>query len=200
MARVLGIRANTVVAVGVRALRRCSPRPRRSCSRPRPARVSPTIGVNIVLFAFIATIVGGMGSLPGAVARRLLDRRPDGRAAGVAPARPAAVSRRVRLRGRARRAASSRPQGLLPARSALAREVARRAGLRDVPGGCARGAARRAPRAADVAASAAGARSRRCSRRASGRSLALMALTCAVALVDVRARAGLARPRRARRW
>ena len=49
--------------------------------------VSPTIGVNIVLFAFIATIVGGMGSLRGAVARRLLDRCPDRRPAGLAPAR-----------------------------------------------------------------------------------------------------------------
>ena len=29
--------------------------------------MSPTIGINIVLFAFIATIVGGMGSLTGAV-------------------------------------------------------------------------------------------------------------------------------------
>lgn len=34
--------------------------------------LAPTMGVNIVIFAFIATVIGGMGSLPGAVLGGLL--------------------------------------------------------------------------------------------------------------------------------
>jgi branched-chain amino acid transport system permease protein len=66
MARLLGVRANRVIAVafalsgllaGVAAILLVA----------RTGTVSPTIGVAAVLVAFIATILGGMGSLVGAV-------------------------------------------------------------------------------------------------------------------------------------
>jgi branched-chain amino acid transport system permease protein len=66
MTRLLGIRANRVIATafglsgalaGVAAILLVA----------QTGVVSPTMGVNAVLFAFIATIVGGMGSLGGAV-------------------------------------------------------------------------------------------------------------------------------------
>ena len=183
---------------GVRALRRCSPRRRRSCSRPRPARSSPTIGVNIVLFAFIATIVGGMGSLPRRGARRLLDRRPDGRAAGVAPARASGPTATRSCSPPCSLCWSSGRRGSCP-RGRPSRERSRAAtDLRDVPGDSdawapataaapsERARARRRPPASDP------------HETVSGRWLALMALTCSVALVRLGSRAGLARPGRAR--
>jgi len=66
MARYLGVRADRVIAVafaisgalaGVVSLLFIT----------QTGVLSPTLGVNLVLFAFIATVIGGMGSLPGAV-------------------------------------------------------------------------------------------------------------------------------------
>ncbi len=66
MARILGVRANTVIAVafgisgllaGVAAIFVVA----------QTGTVSPTMGSSAVLFAFVATVLGGMGSLRGAV-------------------------------------------------------------------------------------------------------------------------------------
>lgn len=66
MARLLGVRANTVIATafaisgflaGVASLLLVA----------QTGGVTTTMGVNVVLFAFVATIVGGLGSLSGAV-------------------------------------------------------------------------------------------------------------------------------------
>ena len=138
MARVLGIRANTVVAAAF-ALSGLLAAAAAILLTAQTGTVSPTIGVNIVLFAFIATIVGGMGSLPGAVlggfsigaltvalqASLPLDLRPYRDAFVFAAVLAVLVVR---------------PQGLLPARSVLAREVA----APSRPAGRARGASRRA--------------------------------------------------------
>jgi branched-chain amino acid transport system permease protein len=64
MARVLGIRANTVVASAF-ALSGLLAAVAAILLTAQTGTVSPTIGVSIVLFAFIATIVGGMGACPG---------------------------------------------------------------------------------------------------------------------------------------
>lgn len=67
MARYLGVRADRVISVafaisgalaGVVSLLFVT----------QTGVLSPTLGVNLVLFAFIATVIGGMGSLTGAVA------------------------------------------------------------------------------------------------------------------------------------
>ncbi|PBB86826.1 branched-chain amino acid ABC transporter permease [Mesorhizobium sp. WSM3876] len=71
MARYLGVRADFVIALsfalsgllaGVVAL----------LYVVQTGLLAPTMGVNIVTFAFIATVIGGMGSLPGAVLGGLL--------------------------------------------------------------------------------------------------------------------------------
>jgi branched-subunit amino acid ABC-type transport system permease component len=130
MARVLGIRANRVVASAF-ALSGLLAAVAAILLTAQTGTVSPTIGVSIVLFAFIATIVGGMGSLSGAVvggfsigaltvalqASLPLDLRPFRDAFVFAAVLAVLIVR---------------PQGLLPSRSVLAREVARRATLRDV--------------------------------------------------------------------
>jgi branched-chain amino acid transport system permease protein len=54
MARYLGVRANFVVAVSLLFL-------------SQSGQLSNTMGVPLMLFAFIATVIGGMGSLTGAV-------------------------------------------------------------------------------------------------------------------------------------
>ena len=130
-ARVLGIRADAIVASAF-ALSGLLAAAASILLTARTGTVSPAIGVNIVLVAFIATIVGGMGSLPGAVAGGFsigaltvalqaslpLDLRPYRDAFVFAAVLAVLVVR---------------PQGLVPARSALAREVARRPSLRDLP-------------------------------------------------------------------
>lgn len=66
MARLCGVRANTVIAAafaisgllaGVASLLLVA----------QTGQVTTTMGVNVILFAFVATILGGMGSLAGAV-------------------------------------------------------------------------------------------------------------------------------------
>ena len=149
MARVLGIRANTVVASAF-ALSGLLAAVAAILLTAQTGTVSPTIGVSIVLFAFIATIVGGMGSLSGAVvggfsigaltvvlqASLPLDLRPYRDAFVFAAVLGVLIVR---------------PQGLLPARAVLAREVPRRADLRAV--------ARRLARRAETGARAQGGRS-----------------------------------------
>src|SRR6266511_2640807 len=128
MARVLGIRANTVIAAAF-ALSGLLAAAAAILLTAQTGTVSPTIGVNIVLFAFVATIVGGMGSLPGAVlggfligaltvalqAALPLDLRPYRDAFVFAAVLAVLVVR---------------PQGLLPARATLAREAPNPARLR----------------------------------------------------------------------
>ena len=137
MARLLGIRANMVVASAF-ALSGLLAAAAAILLTAQTGSVSPTIGLSIVLFAFMATIVGGMGSLPGAVvggfligaltvtlqASLPLDLRPYRDAFVFAAVLAVLVVR---------------PQGLLPSRSVLARELARRAGPRDLSGTCAGG-------------------------------------------------------------
>lgn len=65
MARLLGVRADRVIAVafgvsGVLAALACV------LLLARTGTVTPTLGSSVVLFAFVATVVGGMGSLRGA--------------------------------------------------------------------------------------------------------------------------------------
>jgi branched-subunit amino acid ABC-type transport system permease component len=130
MARVLGIRANTVVAAAF-AISGLLAAVAAILLTARTGTVSPTIGVSIVLFAFIATIVGGMGSLSGAVLGgfaigALTVALQASLPLALRPYRDAFVFAAVLA------VLVIRPQGLLPPRSALAREVPRRANLRDV--------------------------------------------------------------------
>jgi branched-subunit amino acid ABC-type transport system permease component len=176
MARVLGVRADTVIAVAF-ALSGVLAGAAAILLTAQTGSVSPTIGVNVVLFAFIATAVGGMGSLPGAVA--------GGFAIG---ALTVALQATLPLEYRPYRdafvfaavlaALVVRPQGLMPARSAAEREGLRRARLRDL--------LRRAPRrtVAVPADSLAGGRSRAAFLTETVWPLAaLVALTCVVTLV-----------------
>jgi branched-subunit amino acid ABC-type transport system permease component len=147
MARVLGVRANVVVAVafalsgllaGVAAI----------LLTAQTGSVSPTIGVNVVLVAFIATVLGGLGSLPGAVV--------GGFSIG---ALTVALQATLPIEFRPYRDAFvfaavlatlvARPQGLVPARSVAAREISRRARVRDVLRRIRRSAARRPVTEAD---------------------------------------------------
>jgi branched-chain amino acid transport system permease protein len=66
MARILGVRANVVIAsafgisgalAGVAALLLVA----------QSGTATPTMGVSVILIAFVGTVLGGMGSLPGAV-------------------------------------------------------------------------------------------------------------------------------------
>ena len=119
MARLLGVNADRVIAVtfaiagllaGVAGFFLVA----------RSGSVSPEFGVSAVLIAFIATIVGGLGSLPGAVlagfslgvvtiaCQELLP-------AGLVPYRDAFVFAIVLL------TLIMRPQGLLPQRARMAR-------------------------------------------------------------------------------
>jgi branched-subunit amino acid ABC-type transport system permease component len=121
MARVLGIRANTTIAAAF-ALSGLLAAAAAILLTAQTGAVSPTIGVNIVLVAFMATIVGGMGSLRGAVlggfligaltvalqASLPLDLRPYRDAFVFAAVLGLLVVR---------------PQGLMPARATLAREA-----------------------------------------------------------------------------
>ena len=66
MARVLGIRANTVIAAAF-ALSGLLAGTAAILLTAQTGTASPTMGLNIVLVAFTATILGGMGSLRGAV-------------------------------------------------------------------------------------------------------------------------------------
>ena len=167
MARVLGIRANTVIASafacsGLLAGGRVDP-----AGRPT-GTATPTMGTNAVLFAFIATIVGGMGSLPGAVLGGFcLGALTVALEASLPPELRAyrdafvfAVVLAVLV---------IRPQGLLPSRTV---DHARRREARS-PARCpgeSRAARRtRSRRPPGPVRSSAGARPPRCSRRASGR-------------------------------
>ena len=66
MARVLGVQANTVVASAF-AISGLIAAVAAFLFTLQTGQVSPSTGINPVLIAFVATIIGGMGSLPGAV-------------------------------------------------------------------------------------------------------------------------------------
>ena len=176
MARVLGIRANTVIAsafalsgllAGVASILLVA----------QTGTATPTMGVNAVLFAFIATIVGGMGSLHGAVLGGfLLGALTVGLEASLPlelrPYRDAFVFAVVLA------VLVFRPQGLAPSPTRITRDVARRAPWRDA---LVRASRSRRP----------GAGGARLGRRSPAvifteslwPLLALMALTCLVALL-----------------
>lgn len=67
MARMLGVSADRVIAIGF-ALSGLLAGIVSLLFVVKVGTLSPTMGVNIVLFAFVATVIGGMGSLAGAVA------------------------------------------------------------------------------------------------------------------------------------
>jgi branched-chain amino acid transport system permease protein len=66
IARVMGVHANRVIAVGF-AISGLLAGVAAFFLVAQNGSVSPTFGVSAVLIAFIATIVGGLGSLQGAV-------------------------------------------------------------------------------------------------------------------------------------
>ena len=129
MARVLGIRADTVVATAF-ALSGFLAAVAAVLLVAKTGTATPTMGINVVLFAFIATIMGGMSSLQGAVL--------GGFSIGAITV---ALQASLPLEMRAYRDAFVfaavllvlivRPRGLIPARSTLAREIPRRTRLRD---------------------------------------------------------------------
>jgi branched-subunit amino acid ABC-type transport system permease component len=131
-ARVLGVRAGVVVAAAF-ALSGVLAAAASILLVAKTGTVTPGLGVNAVLFGFIATIVGGLGSLPGAVL--------GGFSIG---ALTVILQASLPLEPRAYRDAFVfaavllvlvvRPQGLLPSRSAAARDVPRGARLRDLVG------------------------------------------------------------------
>jgi branched-subunit amino acid ABC-type transport system permease component len=66
MSRLLGVRANTVIAVAF-AISGILAAAAALLLVAQTGTVTPTMGLNAVVIAFIAAVVGGMGSLPGAV-------------------------------------------------------------------------------------------------------------------------------------
>lgn len=66
IARLLGVRANTVIAVAFAASGLLAAAAAFLLTT-QTGTVTPTVGVNAVLVAFIATVIGGLGSLIGAV-------------------------------------------------------------------------------------------------------------------------------------
>ena len=119
MARLMGVNADRVIAVTF-AIAGVLASVAGYFLVARSGSVSPEFGVSAVLIAFIATIVGGLGSLPGAVlagfslgfvtiaCQELLP-------AGLVPYRDAFVFAIVLL------TLIMRPQGLLPQRARMAR-------------------------------------------------------------------------------
>lgn len=177
MARVLGIRADRVI-VAAFALSGLLAGVAAVLLTAQTGSVSPTVGVNVVLYAFIATIVGGLGSLSGAVL--------GGFSIGVLtvslqaalplelrPYRDAFVFAAVLL------LLVVRPQGLFPAAAAAARDVPRRGRVRDLRLSPRRSRDRRPASGVD-----AGIPTRNAVLTQTAWPVAsLMALTCAVALV-----------------
>jgi branched-subunit amino acid ABC-type transport system permease component len=175
MARSLGIRANTVIATAF-ALSGVLAAVASTLLVIQTGTVTPTVGVNPVLIAFIATIVGGLGSLSGAVL--------GGYAIGgltvalqaslpleLRPYRDAFVFAAVLLM------LIVRPGGLLPPRWAIARQRPRTGPLRQVL------AVRRPPRVAPADARA-GRRSAATVAREELWPLAVLtAMTCVVAVL-----------------
>lgn len=129
MARALGIRANTVIASAF-ALSGLLASAAAILLVIQTGAVSPTIGVNPVLIAFIATIVGGMGSLSGAVLGGFA-------IGGLTVALQASLPLELRPYRDAFVFAAVlamlivRPQGLVPPPWSVVRDVPRRARLRD---------------------------------------------------------------------
>jgi branched-subunit amino acid ABC-type transport system permease component len=176
VARVLGVRADSVIATAF-AISGLLAAAGAVLLVARTGTATPTDGVNGVFFGFVATIVGGMGSLVGAVIGGFL----VGAATVVLQAslplelrtyRDAFVFAAVLI------VLVVRPQGLLPSRLIVGRDVPRTGRLADL----ALTALRRRPRPARPPG--AGARSPRLLwERSVWPPLALMAVTSGVALV-----------------
>ena len=66
MARLLGVRANTVIATAF-AISGLLAGAAALLLEAQTATLTPTMGLNPVIIAFVATVIGGMASLPGAV-------------------------------------------------------------------------------------------------------------------------------------
>jgi branched-chain amino acid transport system permease protein len=66
MARMLGVRANTVIATAF-AISGLLAGAAALLLEAQTATLTPTMGLNPVIIAFVATVIGGMASLPGAV-------------------------------------------------------------------------------------------------------------------------------------
>ena len=71
MARLMGVRANRVIAAAF-AISGVLAAAAAVSSVSQTGSVTTTMGVNVVVVAFVATILGGAGSLPGAVLGGLL--------------------------------------------------------------------------------------------------------------------------------
>jgi branched-chain amino acid transport system permease protein len=66
MARILGLKANRIIAIAF-AISGLLAAAAAVLLVAQTGTVTPTMGVTAVIFGFIATVVGGLGSLPGAV-------------------------------------------------------------------------------------------------------------------------------------
>jgi branched-subunit amino acid ABC-type transport system permease component len=128
MARSVGIRANTVIATAF-ALSGLLAAVAATLLVIQTGTITPTVGVNPVLVAFIATIVGGLGSLSGAVLGgyvigALTVALQASLPLELRPYRDAFVFATVLL------LLIGRPQGLLPPRWVVVRDAPRAAPLR----------------------------------------------------------------------
>ena len=128
-ARVLGVRADTVVAAAF-ALSGVLAATASILLVATTGTAFPTMGVNVVLFGFIATIVGGLGSLAGAVLGgfsigALTVILQASLPLGARSYRDAFVFAAVLI------VLVGRPQGLLPSRATATRDAPRAARLRD---------------------------------------------------------------------
>ena len=96
MARLVGVRANRVIAVAF-AISGVLASIVSLYLVAQTGSVSYKMGVSMVLIAFVASVIGGMGSLTGRRARRLPGRHRLGVAAGLSAGGDAALPRRLRL-------------------------------------------------------------------------------------------------------
>ena len=104
MARVLGVRANNVIAMAF-ALSGLLAAAVSCLIVVQTGVVQPRMGVQLVIIAFVGTVIGGLGSLPGAALGRISGRRRLNLAASAVAARPSRVSRGLRVRRRHRHSA-----------------------------------------------------------------------------------------------
>ena len=96
MARLVGVRANRVIAVAF-AISGVLASIVSLYLVAQTGSVSYKMGVNMVLIAFVASVIGGMGSLAGAALGGFLVGIVSVIAAGLSAGRSPALSRRLRL-------------------------------------------------------------------------------------------------------
>ena len=121
MARLMGVRANRVIATAF-AISGVLAAAAAIILVSQTGSVTTTMGVNVVVVAFVATILGGAGQPAGRGARRPTGRHPDRRPPGHASAGAPPVPRRVRLRacaGGARRPSAGPDRVRLPTAEGL---------------------------------------------------------------------------------